>query len=200
MDLEQFFSIGRAIVKLMEPLVEIVFHDIRTNKIIFIEGSLSGRKTGDPSLLESDIKQYKDTLVQDVYSKINFDGRLVKSISIPIKENNKIVALMCINCDLTVFEKLDTLTNIILKKPLSKRPSILFKNDWQERINEFIHTTINERETTLAALTNKEKKEIIKELYSREAFSEKNAAEYIAKIMNMSRATIFNYLRNWRKA
>ena len=63
----------------MDPLIEVVIHDIKKNKIIYINGRLSGRKAGDPSLLD---QEGLDSIDQIVYPKINFNGRLVKSISI----------------------------------------------------------------------------------------------------------------------
>ena len=195
MILDTYVEISHAFNQLMGPLVETVIHDLHTNKIIFIEGSLSKRKIGDPSLLEDDIKNIEHELAQTVYSKLNFDGRLIKSISIPIKEKNKMVALLCINFDITVFQELGELAHAILNKQITKKPEVLFKNDWQDRINQFIHNKLKETGVAFVALTNKDKKKIVQNLYEQGAFSEKNAADYIAKIMNMSRATIFNHLR-----
>ena len=109
---EQYFSIGKSLVKLMSPLVEVVIHCLKTNKIIFIEGSLSKRKIGDPSLLDEDLS----SVDQEVYTKLNFNGRLIRSTSIPIKENNIIVGLMCINYDINTFQELNNLTSIFLEK------------------------------------------------------------------------------------
>lgn len=195
MALDAYIEISHAINQLMGPLVETVIHDLHTNKIIFIEGFLSKRKVGDPSLLEDDIKNLAHDLAQTVYSKLNFDGRLIKSISIPIKEKHTIVALLCINFDITVFQELGELAHVILNKQMSKQPEVLFKNDWQERINEFVYNMLKKNELSFDTLTNKDKQKIVQSLYEQGAFSEKNAAEYIAKIMDMSRATIFNYLR-----
>lgn len=199
-DITQYIEISRALSRLLGHLVEVVIHDLSTHKIIFIEGSLSKRKIGDPSLLEEDIKDFADELSQIVYSKLNFDGRLLKSISIPIKEKNTVVALFCINYDITIFHELGELTNNILGGPFSKKPDVLFKNDWQDRINAFIHSFLKEHGLQFATLTNKDKQKVVQSLYKQGAFSEKNAAEYIARVLDMSRATIFNYLRKCKES
>jgi len=198
--MNQYIEISRALSQLMGPLVEVVIHDLSTHKIIFIEGSLSKRKIGDPSLLEEDIKDFADELSQTVYSKLNFDGRLIKSISIPIKEKNTVVALFCINYDITIFQELGELTNAILGKSLSKKPDVLFKNDWQDRINQFIHSFLKEHSLQFTALTSKDKQKVVQSLYEQGAFAEKNAAEYIARVLDLSRATIFNYLRKCKES
>lgn len=195
MKCEQYFSIGKSLVNLMSPLIEVVIHCLKTNKIIFIEGSLSKRKIGDPSLLGEDL----NSLDQEVYTKLNFDGRLIKSISIPIKNNNVIIGLMCINYDINTFQELNNLTSIFLEKTITKKPHALFKNDWQDKIHHSIHQILQERNLSFDTLTNQNKKELVHKLYDLGAFSERNAADYIANILNISRATIFNYLRIHRK-
>lgn len=151
--LNQAIEIAQALCQLMGPLVEAVIHDLSTGKIIFIEGSLSKRKVGDPSLLDEDAQLDKE-LAQSVYSKLNFDGRLLKSISIPIKEENTVVALLCINYDVTLFQELGALTDTILGKPLLKKPEALFKNDWQDRINECIHQFLKTNNLQFPTLTS----------------------------------------------
>lgn len=193
--LDHYFAIGQALVELFQPLVEVVIHDTKTNNIIFIQGALSKRKVGDPSLLDTQL----DKIEQKVYSKMNFDGRLIKSLSIPIKENNKIIALMCINYDISLFQDLNKLVGILVDKPLSKKPEVLFKNDWQSRINEFIAAELNKNNIRFNDLTNKDKKKIVYRLFELGAFSEKNSVEHVAKIMDMGRATVFNYLRDFKK-
>lgn len=195
MNFDKYFAIGNGLVELMDPLVEVVIHCVRTDKIIFINGSLSNREIGDPSLLGSDLS----SIEEGVYAKLNFDGRLLRSISIPLKENDIMVGLMCINYDITMFQELHNLTNVFLGKSLTVRSDALFKNDWQDKIHQIIHQILQEKKLSFNELTNLNKKELVHQLYELGAFSEKNAADYIAKILSVSRATIFNYLRVCRK-
>jgi len=199
-DLKQYMVIGQAIVDLMDPLVEVVIHDIETNKIVFIAGSLSGRKKEDESLLEDTIHQNEDDFVNKIYSKMNTNGQLIRSISIPIYHQTKLISLMCINFDISIFETMNALTTTILTKQLSRQPDTLFKNDWQEKINQFIHCKVRSDNKKIDSMSNKEKKEIVLTLFNNGAFTEKKAADFIAKILHMSRATIFNYLKVWRKS
>jgi predicted transcriptional regulator YheO len=197
MDFNQVVKIGQAIAKLFGTLTEVVVHDLKTQKIIFIEGSLSKRKVGDPSLLDDELNSL-DEISLAPYTKLNFDGRLIKSISISISENQIPIALLCINFDISPFQDLNLIINNFLDKTVTKKPDILFKSDWQERINEFIHEYIKTNNLHFSSLTNNDKKKIVKKLYDSNAFSEKGSAEYIAKILDLSRASVFNYLRIYK--
>ena len=63
-----------AIMFLMDPLIEVVIHDLAKNSITYINGKLSDRKVGDSSLLD---QRDLNNLDHIAYPKINFDGRLV---------------------------------------------------------------------------------------------------------------------------
>lgn len=193
--LDHYFVIARAIVALFQPLVEVAIHNTRTGKIIFIEGGLSKRSVGDPSLLDAELNEIE----QEVYVKMNFDGRVFKSISIPIRENNSIIALICINYDTSLFEKINKLTSVLVHKKVYKRPESLFRKDWNNQINEFIAIELEKKGMRFTDLKNKDKQDMVYCLFKSGAFSEKNAADYIAKVMDMGRATIFNYLRKFKK-
>ena len=182
----------------MHPLVEVVIHDVTSGEIVFIEGGLSRRKVGDRSLLETSIENWQDEVNQEIYPKLGFDGRLIKSISIPINEKNNTTLLMCINCDVSIFKDMKHLANAFFQDLENKQPACLFKNDYQEHMHEFLHKILKEKGWRLETLNIKEKREIVKLLFEEGAFNEKNAADYIANLLNMGRATIFNYLKEWR--
>lgn len=191
MALSNYISMCNALVFLMEPLIEIVIHDIKKNNIIYINGQLSQRKVGDPSLLN---KQGLSEIEQITYPKINFDGKLVKSISVILEEQ----WLLCINCDLSLFSKMQDLSLAILQNNMSIQPKSLFTNDWQENIHVTIHGFIQKHNLSFDNLTHADKKTITKHLFNLGAFNQKNAADYLAKLLHIGRATIFKYLKEWR--
>lgn len=122
MILSNYTQICDALVLLMDPLVEAVIHDIKKNKIIYINGRLSERKVDGPSLLD---QEALDNIDQIVYPKINFNGRLVKSISIILQAK----WLLCINCDVSIFSKINELSRTLLQKNMGNQPQSLFVND-----------------------------------------------------------------------
>lgn len=188
--LSHYIPICDAIVRLMDPLVEIVIHDISEDIITYINGKLSNRKRGDVSLLDPEGLGSIDKIV---YPKVNFDGRLIKSISVILEEKY----LLCINCDISIFNKMQELSSALLQ--MGSQPQSLFNNDWQEKLHVSIHSYLQNHHLSFNQLSQNEKKALAKHLFDLGAFHEKNAANYVAKCLGLGRATIFNYLKEWRK-
>ena len=192
MAISNYIPICDAIVLLIKPLVEVVIHDLESDKIHYINGNLSKRSVGDSSFLkDTEIEKNVDEVV---YPKTNFDGRIIKSISIPIERK----WLICINCDVSIFNNMKKLSELFLNNR-AEQPISLFKNDWQEKLHVAIHTFLSEKNWNFNELSGYQKKEITKHLFESGAFYEKNAADYVAHVMQMGRATIFKYLKEWRK-
>ena len=189
-----YIPLCNALVTLLKPLVEVVIHDLQTNTICYIEGTLSKRKVGDPSLLNK--QDLEEDLDKIVYPKLGFDGRLIKSISIPVEKR----WLICINCDVSIFNQMQTISQAFLTVSQRSGPKSLFKNDWQEKVHQSIHLFMTRHNWSFEHLTGSQKKEVVHHLFVQGAFEEKNAASYIAKILSMGRATIFNYLNEWKQA
>lgn len=191
-----FLPTAEAIQRLLHPHAEVVVHDIKLNQIVAIFHPFSKRRIGDSSLFtkEEEMARLEDCV--GPYEKINWDGRKLKSVSSVIRdENNKAVGMLCINFDISQLEKFNNLiTTFISCEQLSPQPALLFQDDWQERINKYVHTYLNEHHLTLETLNRSEKKDLIEHLNKVGAFSAKNAALYIAQIIGVSRATIYNYL------
>ncbi len=189
-NLSNYIPICEAIVQLMNPLVEIVIHDIAQNSIAYISGKLSKRKVGDASLL--DTKELNNVDKITTYPKVNFDGRLVKSVSVLLEDKY----LLCINCDVSIFNKMQELSGALLK--MSDQPQSLFVNDWQEKLHASINAYLQNHNLSFDQLAQNQKKALGRHLFELGAFNEKNAAVYIAKVLGLGRATAFKYLKEWR--
>ncbi|MGB6977048.1 MAG: PAS domain-containing protein [Gammaproteobacteria bacterium] len=187
---------AEAIQRLLHPYVEVVIHDIGKNKIVAIYNSLSKRKVGNSSLLSD--KGEMATLENCIgpYEKINWDGRKFKSMSSIIRdENGKAVGLLCINLDTSKFVKLNAQIAEFINYPkINEKSTPLFKDDWQERINNYVHTYLAEKHLTLETLDRNQKKKLIEHLHKIGAFAGRNAVHYIAQVIKVSRATVYNYL------
>jgi predicted transcriptional regulator YheO len=192
---------AEAIHRLLHPHAEVVIHDIRKNQIAAIYHPFSKRRVGDSSLLT----QEEMSLLEDCmgpYEKINWDGKKLKSVSSIIQDDKgEAVGMLCINLDISQLEKFnDLIGGFIGRDQLTAQPAPLFKDDWQEKINQSVHTYLNEHHLTLESLNRAEKKELIEHLHRIGAFTAKNAALYIAQVIGVSRATIYNYLSDTEKA
>jgi predicted transcriptional regulator YheO len=192
MNLSNYIPLCDAIALLMRPLVEIVMHDLKSGTISYIKGDLSKRKINDLSLIDS--MATNSEVDKAPYQKINFDGRLVKSISVPIEDK----WLICINCDISIFSQMASLSHKFLELNTKASPESLFKNDWQEKLHATIHTFLRDKTWNFDCLSGPQKKATVKHLADVGAFNEKNSHSYVASILAVGRATIFKYLKEWR--
>lgn len=194
--IKRFLPVAEAIQRLLHPYAEVVIHDIKRNKIAAIFHPFSKRRVGDPSLLTpEEMSELEDCI--GPYEKLNWDGGKLKSMSSVIRdENDQVVGLLCINLDISKLIKINQeILTFIQGVELIPQPKSLFKDDWQEKINQYIHAYLNERHLNLESLTREEKKSLIEHLNKIRAFTGKNAAAYVAQIIGISRATVYNYLR-----
>lgn len=193
--LKQYICIAKAIEKLFYPHLEVIIHDINKQKIIYIGNNFSDRDIGDDSILD-DISFDNSKNIIGPYEKINFDGKKLKSISAILKdEGDNAVYLLCMNFDLSVLSGLtDAIDIFIGKSNYDKSASALFKDDWQEKINVFISESLKKQGKTIATMDKEDKKKLIIKLEIKGAFKGKNTKDYVAKILKISRASLYNYL------
>lgn len=78
---------------------------------------------------------------------------------------------------------------------VNQQPEALFKNDWRERINQSVQRYLAEKRLNILSLNTDQKKELVLHLHAQGAFTGKNTAHYIAQILNISRASVYNYLK-----
>lgn len=194
--IKRVLPIAEAIERLLHPHAEVVVHDISQDKIVAIYHPFSKRRVGDASLLTS---EQEGNIANDCigpYEKINWDGRRLKSVSSVIRdEKKKAVGMLCINLDITMFDKMHQVLNAFMQfEDVSPQSNTLFKDDWQERINVAVHEYLADHHLAMHSLNRSEKKQLVQHLFEGGAFEGKNAASYVANILNISRATVYNYL------
>lgn len=189
----QYNLIADAIAQIFSPFAEVVIHNLNTAKIEHISGKSSKRQVGDESLI--DVANLKEEELGKVYKQDDLNGRVNKSISIRLDEKR----LMCINYDISILIDINQLTEVLIKSTENEaKPQSLFINDWQDSIKEFIKKYLRNRDMKLKDLSKEEIKSLILEIDHLKAFENKKSHEYVAKILGISRATIFNYLKTGR--
>lgn len=188
--------VANAIAKLFYPYVEVVIHDLNSQKVAYIANNFSKREVGAPSLLEEIQFDSKASIIGP-YEKTNWDGRALKSISVVLNNTeHQAIGLMCLNVNVSAFSAIFTaLQGFLHPQTMIEKPDVLFKSDWQEKINVFVHTWLQKHQLSLTTLTRENKQQIVKALAKEGAFEGKNAANYIAGILDLARATVYNYLK-----
>lgn len=200
--LKNSLPFAEAFAKLLHPFAEVVVHDLEKGQIEAIYHPLSRREVGDSSYLDSiDLDPLKDII--GPYDKTNWDGRPMKSISVVIRNNEgEAEGFLCVNVDISAFQSASQLLQNFLGSNVKVQEDAqrLFKDDLYEKINLYVQSYCRKRQVSVEALSRREKQEIIASLVADGAFRGRNAAVYIGRILNVSRATVYNYLKDKEKS
>lgn len=195
MPLSAYYPLCDAIALLLQPQAEVVLHDLATETVAHIANPFSHREVGDPSLLH-EIDFRPDVGLIGLYEKVNFDGRRLKSISAVLREDGRAVGVICINLDVTHLQSAIELLTALTRVPLEAgQPAVLFQEDWHERINQYVHAWTARNGVVIAGLSRAQKLQLVGELAADGAFGGKHAAAYVSRVLQMSRASVYNYLR-----
>lgn len=198
--LDLLTSIADGIAALFFPVVEVVIHNVATGKVAYIANNLSKRKPGDDAGLE-DFEINALEKVTGPYEKLNWDGKKMRSVSISTGDNLNPGFILCINFSTAIVEEARNALDIFLSMTrLQAQPYQLFKDDWQEKINTFLHDWIRKENTSLTILTRDQKRQLVSDLYDEGAFVARNSADYIANVLSMGRATVYKYLRELKSS
>lgn len=195
MPLSAYYPLCDAIALLLQPQAEVVLHDLATETVAHIANPFSHREVGEPSLLH-EIDFRPDVALIGPYEKVNFDGRRLKSVSAVLREDGRAVGVICINLDVThVHSAIELLTALTRVPPGAGQPAVLFQEDWHERINQYVHAWTARNGVVIADLSRAQKLQLVGELAANGAFGGKHAAAYVSRVLQMSRASVYNYLR-----
>jgi len=194
---QEYEPLLKALVELFHPFVEIAIHDLEKGEIVALFHNISQRKIGDPSpLKELGIPVEDFPPYFSPYYKRNFDGRSLKCSSITIRKNGKAVALICINVDVSAFQEGHRLIETFLStKQDAKHPIDMHGGNLEEKTSRIIEEYLQGKHWVLKYLNRQQKKELVQTLFKRGVFNFKNAVPFVAKYLNMSRASVYNYIR-----
>ncbi|WP_338487320.1 PAS domain-containing protein [Pseudomonas trivialis] len=195
--MQNFRAIADAIATLFYPHAEVVLHDLHTQTVDYIANNLSKRSPGDDSSLEDLLDGEISEVNIGPYEKLNWDGQKIRSLSTVLHDNNgHRLAVLCINLNISLLENAKAALDLFLSpSKLIAQPDALFRDDWQERINTFLHAWLRERQLSLNLLTRDHKRELVLALHAEGAFKGKSASNYVANVLGMGRATVYKHLK-----
>jgi predicted transcriptional regulator YheO len=196
-ELDNYRTIADAIATLFFPHAEVVLHDLRTQKVDYIANNISKRVIGDDAALEDMLSGEVDERSIGPYEKLNWDGQKIRSVSSVLRDAaGTPIAVLCINLNISLFETAKQALDLFLSSSkLVPQPDALFRDDWQERINTFLHSWLRQRQLGLNLLTRDHKRELVEALHAEGAFKGKSAANYVANVLSMGRATVYKHLK-----
>lgn len=185
------------IAALLFPDLEAVVHDVRSGLIAHIANGFSKRKVGDASLI-SDLPELEKGLdVIGPYEKTGPNNRMLRSITVAARsEDGEIVALLCLNFDVTALSQVQKLLSGFAAgmKPQA-RPDALFNSDWREKLNDIVEAISVEKCVRRSDFGRAEITLALVEARANGLLDIRNFVDYFGEYFDISRATVYNYLK-----
>lgn len=186
MKTEHYKHLAQNLVNLFYPLVECSLLDMKGN-IHEIFNAFSSIKEDQ----ECDLKDFS---IDEVFSELLSIGKNVKSMLYPIYRDKKIIGYLRIRYDLTHFKNLQDQLNFLIQS--TSNFQLQSESDpWKLQIDQSIHTYFSENKINLQAMSAKQKRELISKLRDKGLFDFKESSAYVASKLQISRATVYNYLK-----
>jgi len=187
-----------AVVTLFDPFVEVAVHDLQKGTLAAIYNSFSKRKIGEKSPLKElkvNIEEFPDVFPS--YNRRNWDGKELKCTSITLRdEAGNPIILICLNLDTSILVQTKNILEAFLKiKTNSVNPIEAYGEGYEQQISSLTEHFLKERQLSKSSLDRNSKKELIEFLYRKGVFHYKNSVPFIAKSLKLSRASIYNYIK-----
>ena len=182
---------------------EVVVHDLQNvqSSLIYIKGTVTGRELGAPTteVILKELRQHGNQ-VQDMlgYTTRMKEGKFVKtSISFIRNECEEVIGFLGINFDITAF----SMVNQIIKE-FSATPEInqvdhlneSYAKNIEEVFEHLINTALMETSVPVSIMTRDDKVRFVRNLEEKGTFLIQGSTERIAKVLGVSKQTIYNYL------
>jgi predicted transcriptional regulator YheO len=199
--LARYFPIADAVATLFKPHVEVVIHDLGRNQVSYIANAFSKRRVGDSSAGERFDEAVLERDVIGPYRKVNRDGHNLRSITATLRDDEaRPIAMMCINFDVSALERIGEQVASLAFLPGSLEPHAPFFHDnWRQALER----TVGEFETRhgMAAflMTPDARRQLIGELDAAGLLSVRNAPSVVAQRLGVSRASLYNHLKDIRE-
>lgn len=185
---------------------EIVLHSFKDNEhsVAAIEnGHITNRKVGS-TLTEAGYKVIKNIVAENKiiigpYQSISPNRTLLRSVTIPIKNKERLIGLLCLNMDINRLMQAEEFLRPLLhfedqkisNGDLKKSGTALLSN-LKEQIFEEAILKVESKDI----ISQKEKnKLVVEELYQKDFFNLRDSVEFISNKLGVSIYTIYNYIR-----
>lgn len=198
----QYGPISKLIAQLFPGQLEVVLHDLRTGKVVGIEGDISNRAIGDESLIETESLEadVDDGDVIGPYAQTNWNGEVLRSFTAVVRDaDGQPSGLICVNMRTAAFSAAADLLAAFSAIGQAPRSKALFAQDWREAANTVIAQTLTDRGVSLVTAKRPDKVALIGALDRAGLLEMRGAPEYAAKALGMSRASIYNLLKDARR-
>jgi predicted transcriptional regulator YheO len=192
---------AEGIVAVVGPHCEVVIHDFsnleHSAKVII--GEVSGRKPGAPV---PDLEFVSNELDENTPDQLNYrikvGSKELQSSTIWIKDDHGTpVGAICINIDYAELNQASKILDRFIA-PIKKTPDLVVQDTWARDLDELINlsvtTHLRQKDIPqIEDLTQDEKLNLIEVVEKQGLFKIRGAAKRLAEILNVTRASIYNY-------
>ncbi|MBK4717023.1 MULTISPECIES: helix-turn-helix transcriptional regulator [Tenebrionibacter/Tenebrionicola group] len=204
--LKSYEAVVDGLAMLIGPHCEIVLHslqDLKCSAIRIANGEHTGRKIGSP-ITDLALRMLHDmTGADSSVSKCYFtrakSGVLMKSVTIAIRNREqRVIGLLCINMNLDVpfSQVLSTFVPPVTQDEVA--PSVNFASSVEDLVTQTLEFTIEEVNVDRSVSNNAKNRQIVLNLYEKGIFDIKDAISQVADRLNISRHTVYLYIRQFK--
>jgi len=198
------------LAEMFGPDCEVVLHDVGRlpRSIVAIEnGHVTGRSVGDvpTDLMLRSLRRATEGGADVRLYVTSSDGKVLKSLAVTLRDaEGDVFGILGLNLDVSgLVQTQRTLANLAavgrLGGDAAPETEEIFAGDIRDVVAGMIAKILNEMGKTPAAMSRDEKMEVVKRLEERGAFLVKRSAEQVADALDLSRYTIFSYLKEIRR-
>jgi len=192
------------LVKMFGSRCEVAVHDFKDLKksLIYIAGSVTNRKIGSPitDLVLTELRK-QPSEVEDIanYKTQSRNGTVMKSSTIFLRDSkDNVIGALCINYDISqvMISAADIEQFLAFDDKQTKSEN--FHSTVQDVIHDMVEQVLSGFKKAYTQLTLEEKIECVRLLEEKGTFLIKGSTEYLARVLGVSKFTIYNYLQKIR--
>lgn len=195
------------IVDMFGAKCEVVVHDFSDlqHSLIHIAGNVTSRKIGSPitDLVLNELNK-SDTDIEDIpsYRSQSSKGQVMKSTTVFLRdEENRVIGALCTNYDISLLMEMDNEMKQFIdfrEETQDEQISETFYKSVHDVIHDMVDQVIRPLNKAPSKMTVEEKVYCVHELNEKGIFLIKGATEYVARVLGVSKFTVYNYLNKVR--
>jgi len=196
-------QLSAALHQLLGPMCEVVLHDFADleHSIVHIEGDVTHRAIGGAATDLILAKVAQGDTHQDLYGYATSlpGGRLMKSSTIFLRDAaGCAIGALCVNLDVTDFAAMRNTLNAFVHTKDNERTSETLSDNLFDTVQGAVAETLYEAGRSLPSMSREDKIALMSQLEAKGLFQVKKAVPIVADMLGLSRATVYNYLRQGR--
>ncbi|MFQ3396151.1 PAS domain-containing protein [Enterobacter mori] len=212
--IKELSAVMEALSSISGQNTEIVLQDLDnpdSSVLKIVNGHVSGRQVGCSILKgpENDLgflgllaqetsEDETDPTVFSNYRTVGPQGKPLRSSTVLFKdEKGKAILSLCFNADYSGVDAARELLAQLAPQDISSAPNSA--TGLESKMNEIIRTCIPPSGQLRTGATKKEKVEIVRQMQEKGLFIVRGGVEMAAKVLGVSRYTIYNYLDEIKK-